>query len=246
MEIVLSFVNPTNNLSRKAGVPETATSLSRVLNHAKKSAIGGISAFRDNRSLAENRKLNKELENKIRKAGFGFTKVKGRFIENKGTENETVVDGEESFILFAPAEQHGNLLGFLKKVAANYEQDAVLFKRNDEKDAKFVYTNGPRTGETESVGEFSAKAIGDYLSVLKSSEKKGKENTKAFEFRQKTDKEKEADTQTEKRRNKNALLDVGKKTSQAETKWWESLSKKEQEAYLKEHPNSKRKVTKSK
>ncbi len=246
MEIVLSFFNPASiNQRRVTGEEVVATSLSRVLEHSKKSNVGGITAFRGENTLKKNRELNKELEKQIRKAGFGFTKVRGRYVENKGSENQQNVD-EESFIIFAEPEQKDALFSFLKKAGKKFTQDSVLFKAHDEPTAKLHNTAGANEGEVWDVGEFSAKAISEFLSILKESNKEGKERTKAFEFRPKKGVEKKADKKSERKRAKNALLGVGKKTSHAETKWWESLSKKEQEAYLKEHPNSKRKVTKSK
>lgn len=244
MEIELSFFNPASISQRRVtGEEVVATSLSRVLKHSKNSNIGGITAFRGENTLKKNRELNKELENSIRKAGFGFTKVRGRYVENKGTDQESNVD-EESFIIFAEPEQKAALFSFLKKAGKKFTQDSVLFKAHDEDTAKLHNTAGANEGEVWDVGEFSAKAISQFLSVLRESKKEGKDRKQAFEFREKTQKEKTEEKKDKAKRGKNALLNVGQKTSQTETKWWESLSKKEQESYLKEHPNSKRKVTK--
>jgi len=63
----------------------------------KKSNVGIISAFRDERTLEENEALTKELRSVIREKGFGYVPVQGEW-----KENENSVSVEKSFAISRP------------------------------------------------------------------------------------------------------------------------------------------------
>ena len=91
------------------------SSLGRVLQHTKGRNIGMITAHRGENSAEENNARNKELEGHIRKAGFGFIKVKGRYIENHGTPEARAVDEHSYLVVGKKGDDGGHLLGFWKR-----------------------------------------------------------------------------------------------------------------------------------
>lgn len=161
------FIAASNALRAYARTEETAASLSRVYQHTKERNIGALTAFRNEYSLQENRERNKGLEKSIRDAGYGFIRVKGRYIENRGTDKEVPVD-EESFIVIGGKtdEDKNKLNAFLTKLGAEYQQDSVLFKPYDDSEAHLVFTTGKDKGTSFSVGEWAPTNLGEYFSVL--------------------------------------------------------------------------------
>lgn len=152
---------------------ETGSSLSRVYDHTKNNNIGCITAWRGGKKAnEEQRRLNnqnfKELKTAIRNAGFGYIKIKGRYIENKGTELEENVDEEVALIVGDSTEEgKKKLKTLLIKWGAKYEQDSVLFKGYDDKQAHLIYTSGKDKGKVETVGTWHPNKIGDFFSVMK-------------------------------------------------------------------------------
>ena len=63
-------------------------SLNRVLQHFDRNAFAIISASRHIYSEKENEARTAELKDLVRKMGYGFVKMKGRYIEGFGTEGE--------------------------------------------------------------------------------------------------------------------------------------------------------------
>jgi len=234
----LSFYFQNSNVVRAyTGQEETAASLGRIYKHSKERNIGALTAFRGEYSLKENRERNEELKAMIRKAGYGFIKVKGRYIENEGTDKEKVVD-EESFIVIGDKTDDGNkqLDSFLKGAAKKFKQDSVLLKKHDSEEAFLVFYHGPAKGTAFSVGRWRPTNIGPYFSTLK----KGK----SFEFMSEADKEaviKQKKAQEEKK--KEQLMEKNDKSqttiTQQDKKWWNSMSKNQKRSYLERHPDSK-------
>lgn len=230
------FIAASNQLRAYARTEETAASLSRVYQHTKERSIGALTAFRNEYSLQENRERNKELEKSIRDAGYGFIKVKGRYIENRGTDREVPVD-EESFIIVGGKsdEDKAKLNHFLVDLGKQYEQDSILFKPYDSSEAALVFTSGNEAGSTFNVGEWSPTNLGEYFSVL------GK--GRSFEFRQKPEPKQETQDQEQQDEQESDPLLAPTKPENDEPNssddWWNTLSKKEQERYIEDHPNSK-------
>jgi hypothetical protein len=152
------------------------SSLGRVLSHTKDRNLGIITAHRHNPALSaeENAKTNKannqSLMNDIRKAGFGYIHVKGRYVENMGTPQQRNVD-EHSFMVIGHKEDHEKLKNFLKEHGEKYNQDSVLFKKHDNPDAHLIGTTHRdswiKHGEEKSVGTFHPSRAGEFHSVLR-------------------------------------------------------------------------------
>ena len=144
------------------------SSLGRVLQHTKGRNIGMITAHRSENSAKENNARNKELEGHIRKAGFGFIKVKGRYIENHGTPEARAVDEHSYLVVGKKGDDGGHLLGFLKRHGEKYGQDSVLHKSAKESTAKLHGTREggfPGKGQTHEVGEFHPNRAGEFHKI---------------------------------------------------------------------------------
>lgn len=143
------------------------TKLARVFQHSNQRNMAIITASRGNFSDAENRQRNKALEQDIRDAGYGFARVSGAFIENKGnppdhSEPERTVR-EDSYIVLANDTGHdgGKLRDFAVKMGMRYGQEAVLHKQPDKEDAELIGTmqggypgmSDLYTGSPESLGD---------------------------------------------------------------------------------------------
>ena len=171
------------------------SSLSRVHAHTQGRNIGMITAHRGENSKEENEKRNGELEKKIRGAGYGFVKVKGRYIENHGTENARPVDEHSYLVVGNHGDDKGHLLHFLKKQGEHYGQDSILHKAHDEDNAKLHGTKEggwPGKGETHDVGKFHPNRAGEFHTVMKGSRTFSFEsirfvNSKSFFLREETD-----------------------------------------------------------
>lgn len=237
------FVEPSLIVQHYAKMKEVASSVGRIYQHAKNRNMGAMSAFRNENSLKENRERNEKLKAMIRKAGYGFIKVKGRYIENEGTDKETTVD-EESFMVIGDNTNEGadRLNAFLKEAAIEFDQESVLLKKHDEKDAKLVFYNGPAKGTEFNVGEFRPTNIGPYFSSLKkgkSFEFMDEETKKAILKKKKEERErKEKEALKKKGVKKNNEADDNVVT-QSDMKWWKSMSRNQRRKYIERHPTSK-------
>jgi hypothetical protein len=151
--------------------------LGRVHQHTQNANIGMITAHRGEYDASENKSRNQELEGHIRKAGFGFVKVKGRYIENHGTDKANPVDEHSYLIIGKKGDDGGKLLSFLKKHGKKYEQDSILHKSHDSTSAQLHGTKEggyPGMGKTQDVGKFHPSRAGEFHTVLR--------NRKTFSF----------------------------------------------------------------
>lgn len=145
-------------------------SLGRVHQHTQGRNIGMITAHRNEHTAQENKERNKNLEHDIRKHGYGFVKVKGRYIENHGTPQAKPVDEHSYLVVGKKGHDNGALKGFLKKHGEKYGQDSVLHKAHNESDAKLHGTREggwPGKGKSESVGKWHPNRAGEFHSVMK-------------------------------------------------------------------------------
>lgn len=209
---------------------ETGSSLSRVYDHTQKRNIAALTAYRgvpSNATEAEKQKqahLNKsnnaKLHKMIRDAGFGFIPVKGRYVENQGTEHERAVT-EESFLIIGTADEQGkkDLLTLAKKWGKEFGQDSIMFKPYDETNAYLHFTSGDDTGEVIKLGGWHPNKIGQYFSELT-------ENKTTFAFGEKEDLQDRPNKPSE---------NVNKKKPGS---WFFALTLEGRKQYLKEHPNS--------
>lgn len=129
--------------------------LSRVLSHLATRNVGMVTAFRRTFDLAENRSRNRELQAQIRAAGFGFLRLGGYWIEDKGLPTETPVEEESFFVIGSKDDDQGKMLGFLRKMGKKYEQDAIIYKPWNSESANLVFMSNP--SQLEPLGPFSMK-----------------------------------------------------------------------------------------
>lgn len=94
------------------------SSLSRVWRMIEegKYGFGVISAYRDELPNDENKRRHEELKKTIKKKGYGFVELKGRF------------GGKDEQSLFVPMVNKNLLLTLGKK----YDQDSVIYKDDNE------------------------------------------------------------------------------------------------------------------
>ena len=148
-------------------------SLGRIYQHVvsnpKMKNWGVVTASRGELTPAENKQRNKELENDLRKLGYGFVHVDGMWqecrkpnTEYKDCPDDMKVPTEEKS-LFIPniSKEHIQSLG--KK----YQQDSVLFADEETKakgEATFIDS---KSGEAFNIGKFSPGKIAQGYSKMK-------------------------------------------------------------------------------
>jgi hypothetical protein len=146
------------------------SSLGRVYQHTQGRNIGMITAHRGENSADENKSRNSELEGHIRKAGYGFVKVKGRYIENHGTDKAKAVDEHSYLVIGKKGDDKGQLKGFLKKHGQNYGQDSILHKSHDSEEASLHGTKEggfPGKDKDHSVGKFHPNRASEFHTAMK-------------------------------------------------------------------------------
>jgi hypothetical protein len=149
-------------------------SVGRLYQHVQGRNVGIITANRGVNTAKENLTNNRALEGHIKKAGFGFVHVKGAYIEKRGTPEEQTHDTEHSYVVVGDkGDDKGRLKSFLHDHGKKFGQESVVYKHHDSKEAHLHYTNPvekglddkPKAvGDTESLGPFHPKKIGDYHS----------------------------------------------------------------------------------
>jgi hypothetical protein len=148
----------------------TEASLGRIYQHTKNRNLGIITAFRNEYTLDENKKRNQELIKKIRDAGYGFNKIKGRFIENYGTDLARPVDEESILVFGKDGNDNDQLLNDLKNLGTEYEQESILHKAYDSDVAKLHGTKDPGfpgLNQTFELGTWHPDKVGEFHSVLR-------------------------------------------------------------------------------
>ena len=148
-------------------------SLGRIYQHVvsnpKMKNWGVVTASRGELTPAENKQRNKELENDLRKMGYGFVHVDGMWQECRKPDTEykdcpddmKVPTEEKSLFIPNISQQHIQALG--KK----YQQDSVLFadeKTKAKGEASFIDS---KSGESFNIGKFSPGKIAQGYSKMK-------------------------------------------------------------------------------
>lgn len=131
----------------------TESSLSRIWQHVENdsTAFGVISAERQDLSDNENKKRTKDLEKRIRGAGFGFIKLKGAFREEQTGE----LREEISFFIPVQADEKEDLRKSLIKWGRRYDQDAIIYK--DDSHFEMIGTNRD-VGVGKSIIKFKSRS----------------------------------------------------------------------------------------
>jgi hypothetical protein len=148
-------------------------SLGRIYQHVvsnpKMKNWGVVTASRGELTPAENKQRNKELENDLRKMGYGFVHVDGMWQECRKPDTEykdcpddmKVPTEEKSLFIPNISQEHIQSLG--KK----YQQDSVLFADDKAKangEATFIDS---KSGEAFNIGKFSPGKIAQGYSKMK-------------------------------------------------------------------------------
>jgi hypothetical protein len=103
-------------------------SLNRIYQKTKNHAVGAVTAFRGDKTKAENKANNKKVLAYLMNAGYSVIKVKGSYLENYGSETQKEV-GEESFFVAnykIDGDDGGQLERDLIKLGRLYDQDSIL------------------------------------------------------------------------------------------------------------------------
>jgi hypothetical protein len=152
-------------------------SFARVHQHTQQRNVGMISASRGHLTSKENNSRHSQLKSDVRKAGYGFIPVKGRYIENHGTAQARHVDEKALMVIGKKGDDGGQLLGHLKHLGHKYDQDSVLHKPHHSHTASLHGTNEtgyPGKDKSVDVGSWHPNRAGEFHSLLK--------NRKPFAF----------------------------------------------------------------
>jgi hypothetical protein len=148
------------------------------MQHTQNSNVGIITAHRGTLDAATNKSRNSALAGDIRKAGYGFAHIRGRYIENYGKPDARPVDEHSFLVIGKKGNDSGNLKGTLKHLGKKYDQDSVLHKAHNEPHANLIGTKEgtfPGEGKEHNVGQFHANRFSEFHSMLK-------DNKKGFTF----------------------------------------------------------------
>lgn len=179
------------------------TNLSRIFQHTEEKNVGIISAFKNWEGLRKKRKkegvhpndiisevntknMNRhiELRNLIRSKGYNYIVLVGYwYITLDDGKNQKVK--ELSFFVSTETERKDELLEDLKKWGDIFNQEAIVFKPYDEKEA-YLYTTAVidtdtglaynqkeevKVGDFFSIGSFSSTKVNDIYSMTKGGKK---------------------------------------------------------------------------
>jgi hypothetical protein len=118
-------------------------SMSRLYSQIKDDkTIVILTAFRSERSMAENRLLNRQLANDVRSLHWGYTPVLGGYVE-KTADGEKRVH-EESLFIVANGDPRQAILHVIK-LLDKYGQESALIKFPEEPNAFLIYPNGEKS-----------------------------------------------------------------------------------------------------
>lgn len=150
-------------------------SLGRFVQHMENNEpfaiISACRAWNDD-VQAKNNAATKKLQSDILSAGFGFHKCVGGYVETDPDGKQHEVVDEKSHIVYATKDREKELRIFAFKMGVKYQQNSILFCGSDGK-AYWRYTNDfwayghkYKKGDTDNLGEFVPRRIGDYFSKI--------------------------------------------------------------------------------
>lgn len=143
------------------------TNLGRVWKNVEENCMICISALRDEiTDLKTRQNLTKELEIKIKKGNFGFSKVKGGFIETLDDGTKVSVE-EDTFMVFFKSERLKEALVYFDALRQKFKQESFLLVEN--KIAYYIDNFGKH-----EIGKFNVNTASQYFTKLK--------NGKSFTF----------------------------------------------------------------
>jgi len=155
------------------------SSLSRLHQHINDRNLGIISAERGRyaNDPKTNRERGKSLERDIRDSGMGFVRLKGNYIEGHGTPQARKVSERSYLVIGRKGDDNGQMLGFLRKHGAKYNQDSVLHVGGHTNVATLVGTQDkdedgnavtfPGKGKTHTLGTWHPQKMGEFYTSMK-------------------------------------------------------------------------------
>jgi hypothetical protein len=127
--------------------------------------VGLITAHRLEFTPAENRSRMGELRADIGDR-FGLLQVLGRYVPKVGGEPIE----ERAFLLRGKVDDSGNLKGFLRKAGRKFEQDAVIWRGEDQDVVLLALKEwrvlGLATGDKKNLGPFRPNLVGQCHALL--------------------------------------------------------------------------------
>jgi len=150
--------------------------LSRVWQMANQKGFvwGIITGYRGENDEKTNEAINRKLKRDIRKQGYGFWELDGRWVETDEGGNKQDI-GERSLFVAAPKGTDGNdFLRFMIDMTQKYDQDASVYKNDPEPESPvmlYQYKNekdGDRVVDEDHfpIGKFNANKIADNYSKI--------------------------------------------------------------------------------
>ena len=169
------------------------TGIHRMLTKHSNAGYIIVSAFRGDRSLADNYKRHKDLERHITKSNnkYSYIPVWGGFIEKDDDGNELRDVKEKSFIITnfpqgssKPYSEHKGLWKLGRELIRKYDQDSFLFKPmgKNRKIAYLINKNGRPDDKYSVVSPAVASDI-YFTNLRKSSRRFGDKDGKSFAYR---------------------------------------------------------------
>lgn len=145
-------------------------SLGRLFGLSQKSdyPLAILTAFRGERSIDENRALNKQLERDLRALGFGFAPVMGGYVEKaRGETGEETgelkkTDAEESYFITGrkdPQSFEANVIDLLKK----YDQESAVVKYPGDEQGYLLTSAGDKI----ALGAWSFNKLADFYTRMR-------------------------------------------------------------------------------
>lgn len=156
----------------------TESGLSRLHQKINKHTCGTITAFRGEKSYAENTKNNKKILAYLQSKGYSVTGIQGTYIENFQSEGERHVNEQSFFVCNhnVNGDDNGELKNDLIKLGELFDQDSILIIPVGGSGAYLYGTSRrddayPSYGESEVVGKGRfGKVAGEFLSKIKGRE----------------------------------------------------------------------------
>lgn len=149
------------------------SSVTRILSKIKEFNCGIITAYRGDKTEAENRENNAKLLAFLRSKGYSVTAVKGSYIENFSNDKEKKKVSENSFFVSSEGELD-KLRYDLYRVGRLYDQDSVLIIPKGGEDAYLLGTSKrgnsyPRFNTEAKVGKKSLdqSSIPEFFTQIK-------------------------------------------------------------------------------
>lgn len=141
-----------------------------------------ISVDRGESSPSENSRKRRDFKKVMSMYRFGYFKIKGGYVENPGTPDETEVEDEASFAVFAPVEKEDAMLFLMLELGRITNQDSIMFVKGGKaywiscpkqkldsllSDDDNIFQQMEDRGDVTPLGKFSLKDVDRFFSKIK-------------------------------------------------------------------------------